>query len=185
MFVIVLIAGSAGAKHADQKKTAFGTAIRTGSGFIQYHNTCVTFEVWFVSGSFFDGLRRSKTANGGEFSNRKNKFIYHSFPKELIVDVEAIPLKCPVQPTEVTPPDYAAGLMSGALFKVAWKQGDELLPVLLGATQEIHHNLSWRWNYLLTVPSEGVPLNDSLEIDVSLRHGISEAHLAAGLNSAF
>jgi hypothetical protein len=182
VFVVALCAGTAGAKHADQKKTTFGTETRTGFGYVQYHNTCVTFEVWFVSGNFFDGLRQSKTANGVEFSDR-NKVIYRTFPDELTVDVEAIPLRCPLQPTEVTPPDYAAGLMSGALFKVAWKQRDEFRPVVLSATQELHHNLSWRWKYVLTVPSKDVPLSDSLVIDVSLRNGLCRTHLTANLNT--
>lgn len=165
------------------KQTEFGTAIKTGFGLVQYHNTCVTFQVFFISGDFFNGLRQHKTPNGTEFRKRKENTTYRNFPGQLVVDVEAFPFKCKANATEIIPPDYAAGLMTGASFALAWKRGDETRPVVLLATEERHHSLRLGWSYFLTLPTNDVPLTDSLIIDVSLRHGISQTRLIGDLKS--
>ncbi len=171
--------------HVELKQTEFGTGVKTGFGLVQYHDTCVTFQVFFISGNFFDGLRQYKTPTGTEFRKKNESATYRNFPAQLVVDVEALPYKCNTKATEIIPPDYAAGLMAGASFEVVWKRGDKTRPVVLLATQERHHSHSLGWSYFLTVPSNGVPLTDSLVIDVSLRHGISQTHLTADLKSRF
>jgi len=173
---------AANAGHAI-KQTEFGAGVKTGFGLVQYHDTCVMFQVFFISGDFFNGLRQHKTPDGTEFRKKKENTTYRSFPGQLVVDVEASPYKCKANATEIIPPDYAAGLMAGASFAVAWKRGDETRPVILLATVERHHSLSLGWSYFLTIPSDDVPLTDSLIIDVSLRHGISETRLIGDLKS--
>jgi hypothetical protein len=72
--------------------------------------------------------------------------------------------------------------MEAPSFEVSWKSGDETRRVELLATEEHHHTLGLGWSYLLTVPSASVSLTDSLEINVSLRHGICQTHLTANLD---
>ncbi len=165
------------------KQTEFGAGVKTGFGLVQYRDTCVTFQVFFVSGDFFNGLRQHKTPHGTEFRKKEGNTTFRSFPRQLVVDVEAFPFKCKANATEITPPDYATGLMAEASFAVTWKRGDETRPVILLGTEERHHSLSLGWSYFLTVPSDEVPLTDSLIIDVSLRHGISQARLIGDLKS--
>ena len=106
--------------------------------FCPVSHTCVTFRVFFISGNFFNGLRQYKTPNGTEFRKKKESTTYRNFPDQLTVDVEAIPQYCT---PEMPPLDYAAGLMAGASFEVAWKRGDETRPVVLLSTQERHQSL--------------------------------------------
>jgi hypothetical protein len=177
---ICLLSSAARAGDTQFKKTPFGTGAEVGFGLVRYHNTCVWFRVFFISGDFFKELQPLRTHNGIEFRKRKKKMMYANFPDQLLVDVEAHPLKCAA---EMTPPDYAAGLMEGPSFELAWKRGDETRPVALLATQEHHHPLGFGWSYVLTLPSATVPLTDSLLIDVSLRHGLCRTHLTANLDS--
>jgi hypothetical protein len=167
------------AEAAKLKQTEFGTGVKTGFGLVQYHGTCVTFQVFFISGNFFDGLREYETPEGTEF--RKDKITYRNFPDQMVVDVEGFAVECTPTAGEITPPDYAAGLMAGASFEVGWKTGNETRSVVLLATKQRHHSPGLRWDYFLTVPSNDVPLTDSLVIEVSLRRGISHAHLTANL----
>ena len=177
---ICFLASGAAAGELQIKKTALGMGAEVGSGLIEYHKTCVLFRVLFISGDFFKDLQERKTSNGIEFRKKKSKATYASFPDQLIVDVEATPWKCGT--TEMTPPDYASGLMEAPSFEVAWKRGDETRRVELLATEQHHHPLGFGWSYFLTVPSASVPLTDSLVIDVSLRHGICQTHLTANLD---
>jgi len=177
---VCLLSTAATAGEPQIKKTPFGIGAEVGSGLIKYHETCVFFRVLFISGDFFGDLQEHKTPNGIEFRKKKNKATYTSFPEPLIVDLEASPWKC--GRTEMTPPDYASGLMEAPSFDVAWKRGDETRRVELLATEEHHHPLRLGWSYLLTVPSASVPLTDSLVINVSLRRGICQLQLTANLD---
>jgi hypothetical protein len=177
---ICLLSAAARAGDTQLKKTPFGTGAEVGFGLVKYHNTCIWFRVLFISGDFFKELQQHKTRNGMEFRKKKEKTIYVNFPDQLLVDVEAHPLKCTV---EMTPPDYAAGLMAGPSFELAWKRGDETLPVAMLATKEHHQPLGFDWSYVLTMPAAAVPLTDTLVIDMSLRHGLCRTHLTANLDS--
>jgi hypothetical protein len=177
---VMLLSAALRAGDTQFKKTPFGTGAEVGFGLVKYHNTCVWFRVFFISGDFFKGLQTHKTHNAIEFRKKKEKTMYANFPDQLLVDVEAHPLKCTA---EMTPPDYAAGLMEGPSFELAWKRGDETRQVALFATQEHHHPLGFGWSYVFTVPSATVPLTDSLLIDVSVRHGLCRTHLTANLDS--
>jgi hypothetical protein len=164
------------------KKTSFGTGAEVGFGFVQYHNTHVWFRVIFVSDGFFKDIQEHRTSRGIEFRKKKEKKIYTDFPDRLVVVIEAHPLKLGTA-TVLTPPDYAAGLMEKPSFQLSWERGDETRPVVVQATEEHHHPLSFVWSYVLTVTTTAVPLTDSLAIDVSLRQGICRTHLTANLDS--
>lgn len=165
-------------RHAE-KQTEFGTGVKAGFGLIQYHDTCVHFQVFFISGDFFDGLQVDKTPEGTAF--RKQKVTYRNFPDQLVVDVEGFAWKCTGRADQITPPDYASGLMEKASFEVSWKRGNETRPATLLSTQERHPSPGWRWCYFLTVPSKDVPLTDNMVIDVSLRQGIARTQLTTNL----
>jgi hypothetical protein len=200
VIAICLRSNAAGAGDTQFKKTPFGTGAEVGFGIVTYHNTCVWFWVFFALEDFFKDLHQHKTPNGVEFRKKKEKTektkktIDVNFPDQLprtncpgptapdqlLVDVEAYPQKCSA---EMTPPDYAAGLVAGPAFDLAWKRGEETRPVILLATQEHHNPLDCRWSYFLTVPSATVPLTDCLVIDVSLRNGLCRTHLTASLDS--
>jgi hypothetical protein len=163
------------------KKTPFGLGAEVGFGLVKYHNTCVWFRVVFISDDLFRDFQAHKTANGIEFRRKRDKTALVKFPDPLLVDVEAFPHKCT---PELTPPDYASGLMEEPTFKVAWKKGGVADPVELLATKQNHSQLSFGWSYLLTVPTAAVQLTDTLEIDASLRRGMCPVHLTANLDSA-
>ena len=162
-----------------EKQTEFGTGVKAGFGLVQYQQTCVHFQVFFISGDFFDGLQVDKKSKAVEF--RKKNVTYRNFPDQLVVDVEGFAWRCGGRADQITPPDYAAGLMEGASFEVSWKRGDETRPATLLSTQERHPGPTSRWNYFLTVPSKDVPLTDNLVIDVSLRRGIANTQLTTNL----
>jgi hypothetical protein len=171
-------AAPAKVRHGE-KQTEFGTGVKAGFGLIQYHQTCVHFQVFFISGDFFSGLQVDQKSEGVEF--RKRNVTYRNFPDELVVDVEGFAWKCGGRADQITPPDYAAGLMEGASFELSWKRGDETRPATLLSTQERHPDSRLRWNYFLTVPSKDIPLTDDLVIDVSLRQDIAGTKLTTSL----
>ncbi len=160
------------------KETEFGTGIKTASSIVQYHDTCVWVQVFFISDQFFKGLQEKETPIGPEFS--KNKTLIRTFPDRLMVDFEATVQRCDPRPNEIVPPDYASGLMTGATFEVSWKRGAERRTVPLQFREE-RHRPGLRWDYFFEVPAKDVPLTDDLLIDVSLRHGTSRTSLSAGL----
>ena len=178
--VISLLPNTARAGDTQIKKTPSGMGAEVGFGLVKYHNTCVFLRVLFISGDFFKDVREHKTPSGIEFRKKKDKTVYVNFPDRLLVDLEAFPHKCA---GEMTPPDYAAGLMEKPSFELTWKKGEESRPVELLVTEEQHHPLGFGWSYLLTLSSATVPLTDSLVIDVSLRQGICRTHLTANLDS--
>jgi len=180
LFVIFTHHATAAKAHSWlAKETKFGTGVKTGSSVLQYHDTCVWVQVFFISEKFFQGLQKKETPTGTEFSKGGTQL--QDFPARLIVDFEATVQKCNPTPDEILPPDYATGLMTGATFEVSWKTGTQKRSVLLQSTEE-QHRPGLRWDYFLAIPAKGVPLTDELVIDVSLRHGISRASLSASLD---
>src|SRR5437764_328666 len=119
---ICVLSVTARAGDTQFKETPLGTGARVGFGSVKYHNTCIWFRVLFISGEFFKDFQEHKTANGIEFRGKKRKTIYVNFPDELLVELEGFPRKCT---PEITPPDYASGLMENPSFQVAWKKGED------------------------------------------------------------
>src|SRR5258708_29129117 len=146
---ICLLSAAARAGDTQLKKTPFGTGAEVGFGLVKYHNTCVWFRVLFISGDFFKELQQHKTPKGTEFRKKKEKTIFVNFPDQLLVDLEAFPHKCTA---EMTPPDYAAGLMAGPSFELSLKRGDEKHPVAFLSNHEKHHPPGFL-SYVLTPPS--------------------------------
>lgn len=163
------------------KKTEFGTGVRTGATLLTFHTTCVALQVYYISDKFFDGLTVVKTANGTEF--RKGGTLLRTFPQRLVVDVHAVVLKCPVRPDQIEMPGYGEGFMSKTSVQLSWKGvSGEPRPVSPLTTRERHPRPSLEWDYFLEVPSEDVPLTDTLLLDISFRQGTAHAHLSASLD---
>jgi len=165
--------------HSVVKETEFGTGIKTASAIVQYHNTCVWVQIFFISGQFFKGLRVSEGPAGPQFST--NKTLVESFPERLIVDFEATVQKCNPRINEIIPPDYATSLMTGATFEVSWRGGQETRTVRPLSSEE-RHRPGLRWDYFLELPSKNVPLTNDLVIETCLRGCLKRASITAGLD---
>jgi len=68
-----------------EEKTEYGTGIQVAQGLHQFHDTCLTFRVFFISGKFFKGLHKEKNSNGLQFTKGHAQF--HNFPDRLMVHV--------------------------------------------------------------------------------------------------
>ncbi len=100
-------------KQTVMKQTDFGTGVKTAVSLIEYHDTCVWVQVFFIADQFFKGIHETETSSGPEFS--KDKTLIRTFPDHLVVDVEATVSRCTPHPNEIIPPDYASGLIRGRL----------------------------------------------------------------------
>ena len=163
-----------------EKKTRFGTGVAVGAGLHQFHTTCIFYEVFFISDQFFKGMRAKQTSSGAEFTKGKTR--YETFPKRLVVDVQATIYKCPMKPDQFPAPGFGEGLMSDPSFELSWKdKSKNVIPVELLSAQQQHQTLSIRWDYFLELSAEDVPLTNTLLIDVSLRRGTTHYQLTASL----
>jgi hypothetical protein len=176
LFGLVLLGGLAKSKPPDSalKKTEFGPAIKVGFGLAQYHDTCLMFRIYFVSGEFFAGLRRSEKGDQPQF--RKGNRTHTTFPERTIVNVEATAYGC-----SDTASRSGQGLLAAPVFVVSRKVGGELRPVTIISTQMRHKLPGPRWDYFLEIPTKDVPLSDELMVDVFLRGRTEHARLSAQL----
>jgi hypothetical protein len=175
--VLVLLFGQAIALDSrETKRTEFGTGVEAGFSLAQYHDTCVMFRVFFLSGEFFAGLHRNKPPDESTF--KKGSQIFRTFPDRLFVNVEATAYSCSGQPL---PMDIGRGLLSDPVFETAWKTGDELRPAKVVPDQIRHKNHSLRWDYFLQIPAKDVPLTEELIVDVLMREHTSRCRISARL----
>jgi hypothetical protein len=68
--VFVSISAS-GAHKKKEKRTSYGTGVETGFYPVKYHDTCLIFRPFFVSGDFFSGLNQIDTPTGKQFEKKK------------------------------------------------------------------------------------------------------------------
>ena len=163
-----------------EKKTEFGTGVAAGAGLHQFHTTCISYEVFFVSDQFFKGMHEKRNSSGAEFTKGKTR--YESFPERLVVDVQATIYKCPMKPDQLPVPGFGESLMSDPSFELSWRdKSKNLTPVKFLFAQQQHRTLSIRWDFFLELTAKDVPLDDTLLIDVSLRRGTTHYQLAASL----
>lgn len=179
-FLIALLELSpARPQNMTEKPTEFGIGVETGFAVAQYHDTCTDFRVFFVAGQFFKGLRIVKAPNGLEF--RKGRETYRTFPDKLVVDLQAIALKCSGITDRLPPPEFASGLLNEVSIDVSWKTGPEMRPIAVLSTKTIHRNSTVRWDYILEIPAKDVPLTDQLVVDVSARDRIRLCRVTSNL----
>lgn len=143
---------------------------------------------------FFDGLKRIDNANGTTFL-RGREAVWH-FPKELSLAFVIYDFACPA-PLKVTgAKEYLTReMMSTVNLFLYWKRGVELRRIerfavkdisvepLLPYAKELASTLPERftWKYQLEVPSEGVPLTESLVLVLRTPDGRIAARVAARL----
>ena len=180
LFVISQQGTSWATDARQQQKMDFGTGVEVGVGLVKYHHTCIWFRIFFISHDFFAGLKEIKTPAGPTFE--KQGIRYDKFPEHLIVDVQATVHACPSG--YGTPPDYGSSLIEGASFEANWQGiGDTQMRPTSLISAKMLHRLGVKWDYFLEIEAKDVPLTDTLDVDVSLRQGISQAHLQATLTT--
>jgi hypothetical protein len=163
------------AQKRTEKRTKFGTGLQVGFGLTQYHDTCVMFRVFFISGEFFSKLRRSEARNGTEF--KKGSETYHTFPDDLVVDVQADAYPCAGSSARPPALDLGAGLLSSTSFELNWKVGPDMRPVSIVSKQVQHRAPGARWDYFLEFPTKDISLTEQLVIDVSIRNTANKTRL--------
>ena len=168
--LVVLIVDSA-PSNVTEKKTEFGTGIKVGFSLAQYHDTCVMFRAFFISGDFFAGLHR--TTQQSVF--KKGSQTYSTFPDRLILNVEASTYSCS-NPGD-RPFDLGKGLMDNLTFEVSRKLGSNFEPLSILSTQARHKSHMPRWDYFLEIPTANIPLSDEFLVDIHMRENTSHARM--------
>jgi hypothetical protein len=162
-----------------EKKTEFGIGTKVGSGILRYHSTCILFQVFFISGQFFEGLHEIGPPTARQF--KKDAVLYRNFPDRLIADVQATAWNCSGATLPVGP-SFGEGLMSGASLTASWEdEHAKTGPVTPLSREERHRPTSLVWDYFLEISAKDIPLTERLQIDVSLRQGTAQTRLSAGL----
>jgi hypothetical protein len=169
-----------GNKTKSEKRTMYGTGVETGFKFVRYHDNCIFLRVFFVSGDFFLGLKQVDTPTGKQIA--KGKQIYHNFPDNIVVDVQADAIPCDISTQRLPPPDIASGLLSTLSFTAGWRINNaDLQSSVVVPTKIEHLNNGIRWNYFLEIPAKDIPLTTELAIGVTARDRIRLATFTAHL----
>jgi hypothetical protein len=69
MLTALAVASTSEAGKKTEKRTTYGTGVETGFQFVRYHDTCILFRAFFISGDFFSGLKQVDTPAGWEFES--------------------------------------------------------------------------------------------------------------------
>jgi hypothetical protein len=157
------------AREGTEKRTEFGTGLEVGFALAEYHDTCIMFRVFFVSGEFFGGLHRNKPPDESTF--KKGARTFRTFPDQLLVNVEATAYSCSGARGRPLPLGFGEGLLSDPAFEIAWKAGGEVRPTAVLPKQIRHKDYSLRWDYFLEIPARDIPLTEEFIVDVSMRGG--------------
>jgi hypothetical protein len=174
----VTFASEGGKKQ--RKRTTYGTGVETGFQLVEYHDTCILFRTFFISGDFFSGLSQVDTPAGRQFEKKKQ--IYRTFPDSIIVDVQADAVPCDISPEHLPPADTAVGLLGTLSFRANWKvKNPDLQLSAVVPTKVEHLNHGIRWNYFLEIPAKDIPLTAELAIGVTAREHIQLAAFSAHL----
>ena len=152
------------------------------------NGTCFRVAGRVTAPQFFDNLKRIDTSHGAEF--RRGTEIVTNFPSELFLSYEIHDFPCTPGLQQVgTQVPLTREMVSTLQLSLYWKHGVELRPV--GKITEVNSSIStvtpyatelaselpqrFQWSYDLLIPSDGVPLTDSLVLVFRL----PDAHIAA------
>ena len=174
------VASASEARKKKEKRTTYGTGVETGFQFVRYHDTCILFRAFFISGDFFSGLSQVDTPAGRQFEKKKQ--IYRSFPDSIIVDVQADAVPCDISPEHLPPADVAVGLLGTLSFGANWKvnnAGLQLSAIVPTKVEHLNHGI--QWNYFLEISAKDIPLTAELAIGVTAREHIQLAAFSAHL----
>ena len=174
------VASASEARKKKEKRTTYGTGVETGFQLVRYHDTCILFRVFFISGDFFSGLSQVDTPTGMQFEKKKQ--IYRSFPESIIVDIQADAVPCGISPEHLPLADVAVGLLGTLSFGANWKANNADLQLSAVVPTKVEHlNHGIRWNYFLEIPAKDIPLTAELAIGVTARDHIQLAVFSAHL----
>lgn len=137
--------------------------------------TCFRIAGRITAPDFFDNLKRIDTDEGAIF--RRDKEIVTEFPGILSVYFTIYDFPCSNQMKTIGDRAYLTReMMSTLRLSFFWKHGIDMRPInnLKSATAQVEPVIPYatdvakelpkrfRWHYEVTVPSEGVPIGDSL-----------------------
>jgi hypothetical protein len=143
---------------------------------------------------FFDDLKRIDRDSGTVFQRGKETLT--QFPDHLTLAFVVYDLPCPAQLERTGSRLYLSrALMSTLHLYLYWKRGVDLRPVsdpkpkyfsvdpVLPYATALAHSLphKFEWSYQFEIPSEGVPLTDSLVLILRTADGHIAARCAARL----
>jgi len=137
--------------------------------------TCFRLNGHLTAPEFFDNLRRFDTAHGTEF--RRGKEVVTEFPERLTLTFTVADFPCADQLKTIGARTYLTReMMSNMHVSFFWKHGITLRPVEQ-VTREVAQVVRvdpyntkvadelperFRWVFQIAIPSEGVPVTDSL-----------------------
>jgi hypothetical protein len=174
------VASASEARKKKEKRTTYGTGVETGFQFVRYHDTCILFRAFFISGDFFSGLSQVDTPAGRQFEKKKQ--IYRAFPDSIIVDVQADAVPCDISLEHLPPPDIAVGLLGTLPFGANWKVNNADLQLSAVVRTKVEHlNRGIQWNYFLEISAKDIPLTAELAKGVTAREHIQLAAFSAHL----
>jgi hypothetical protein len=184
VLLLFVVAGQSTAETEKKatKRTEFGTGVQAGFSLAKYHDTCIMYRIFFISGEFFAGLHKVKTQSGSE--SKKQEETRQSFPERLTIDVEATAYPCSTTIGHPSPPDFGSGLLSSLSFELGWKPRPERQPIKVISTQVRHPNHGVRWDYFLEISAKDVSLTQELVVDVSMRNSNNHVSLSAQLDQS-
>jgi hypothetical protein len=155
---------------------------------------CGVIAGFLQNGNFFEGLERKGTKPRVEF--RKGRQTIREFPDQIFVRLEVLPTRCPPPanpsllgglPGEAPAAD-PTNFMNGWKFAAAWMDAGQAKPVadvsaITTSAQKVVFAEQDRapWTYTLTLPSKGIPLEDSLVISVVSDTGAAVTTISVSL----
>jgi hypothetical protein len=177
--VFVSISAS-GAHKKKEKRTSYGTGVETGFYPVKYHDTCLIFRPFFVSGDFFSGLNQIDTPAGKQFEKKKQT--YRTFPDSIIVDVEVDAIPCDISDPRPPSTDIEIGIVGTLSFGTNWKIGGPQPPLRAVVPIKVEHPYHGPiWDYFLEIPAKDIPLATELSSEVTARNRINIGAFSAHL----
>jgi hypothetical protein len=157
---------------------------------------CFRIQGRVTSEHFFDDLKRIDE-KGLDTVFRRGKDVVTEFPEQLLLEFSLFDMPCPSQLRQAganTRTYLTRAEVSGLHLSLYWKRGVELRP--LNGFKPVGFSVrqltpfdvdakdlpeKFEWNYALSVPSNGVPLTDSLVLIFRAPDGQIAARVAARL----
>jgi hypothetical protein len=149
------------------------------TGQIRRDNVCVNFIPVLQSDGFFNGLERIDTVQGSEF--RKNARTVLNFPNFMTLEINVRIEDCDADVyTPAKTPDFVKGLH----FRVEWKRGLDLRPVVNASIERKPVMMAEgdnRMLFVVKIRDHDVPLTDHLILSVIGADGKLMSRMSARL----
>jgi hypothetical protein len=194
LLVLLFSVGAAASPNREKSTWNYdgGVFLETDGSLPGEH--CFRIQGRVTSGHFFDDLKRIDE-KGLNTIFRRGKEVVTEFPEQLLLEFSLFDMPCPAQYRQAGTRTYLTRAQVSALnLSLYWKRGLELRPlsgfkpVGFSVRQLFPFNTEvqdlpdkFEWNYALSVPSNGVPLTDSLVLIIRAPDGQIAARVAARL----